>query len=552
MSEKRIIWLISIILILIIAGCANQMGPQGGDIDTIPPEILATYPADGALNFSDNKIIIEFSEYVRKETVYDAIFISPKVDGEMEFDWSGTTLTLIFDKPFKENTTYVISIGTGISDINQSNKMVKSKEIHFSTGTTIDYGTISGTVFEKDLTDIIVFAYKNPSDTLNPVKHKPDYVAQPNSKGNYYLPGLGKGIYRLFAIRDRLKDLVYNVESDDYGCTFEDVELKDSDTLKTNMDFFITREDTTAPDILSLSMPDEGKILVEFTEQVDSTKLTSGNFSIVDSTAKKEIKINLLSKNNPAKPQFLLSFNDSLKNDNQNNLVSRNLIDRKGNIQKEVVSALFVSTRKDTTKPTIKTILGNVDQKILSLNNAFIKLTFSENVICGENAYKLADKKKNIIKTKLIKLDDANFRLDIEEQLKAKDEISLSIDLKQIKDLMGNKVDSVFTQKLNVEDGLNYSSASGSIKNGNKNNAVVLKSIESERNYYQKAVSKFNFDKVKPGKYMIWYFTDSDSSDSYSYGKVFPYMKAEKFQFYSDTLKLRARWPVGEIILENK
>ena len=57
----------------------------------------------------------------------------------------------------------------------------------------------------------------------------------------------------------------------------------------------------------------------------------------------------------------------------------------------------------------------------------------------------------------------------------------------------------------------------------------------------------FNFERVLPGKYILWAFFDEDSNGVYSYGTVDPLEYAESFIFYPDTLELRARWPVGDI-----
>ena len=57
--------------------CANQLPPSGGDVDKIPPRIIEVYPPDGTINYSENFFELDFSEYVDKRSVRDAIFISP-------------------------------------------------------------------------------------------------------------------------------------------------------------------------------------------------------------------------------------------------------------------------------------------------------------------------------------------------------------------------------------------------------------------------------------------------------------------------------------------
>ena len=72
--------LILIILsLLFINNCAHQLPPGGGEVDMIPPEVVEIYPADGTINYDDNYFEIEFSEYVDKRSLKDALFISPNI-----------------------------------------------------------------------------------------------------------------------------------------------------------------------------------------------------------------------------------------------------------------------------------------------------------------------------------------------------------------------------------------------------------------------------------------------------------------------------------------
>ena len=81
---------------LIFFRCANQLPPTGGVIDKIPPEIIEVSPANGTVNFDGNSVEITFSEYVDKRSVQNSVFISPAVEGEIEYDWSGKSLEIIF------------------------------------------------------------------------------------------------------------------------------------------------------------------------------------------------------------------------------------------------------------------------------------------------------------------------------------------------------------------------------------------------------------------------------------------------------------------------
>ena len=69
--------------------------------------------------------------------------------------------------------------------------------------------------------------------------------------------------------------------------------------------------------------------------------------------------------------------------------------------------------------------------------------------------------------------------------------------------------------------------------------------------YKSKVENKnFNLTRVLPGKYLAWAFVDLDSNEVYSYGNAEPFKYSEKFVYYPDTLNLRPRWPVGDMVLD--
>ncbi len=123
-------YLVALVLSLILYTCANQQAPPGGPKDLTPPEIISIFPENGSLNFFDKYFEIDFSEYVDKLSLLDAFFVSPEIKN-IEYDWSGTSVTISFDDTLAENTTYTISIGSGIKDLNNQNPMLNAVNVSF-------------------------------------------------------------------------------------------------------------------------------------------------------------------------------------------------------------------------------------------------------------------------------------------------------------------------------------------------------------------------------------------------------------------------------------
>jgi hypothetical protein len=282
---------------MVLMSCAGQRSPEGGPIDTEPPVIISTNPPNYTTRFQGSSITIEFSEYVDHRSVEGAVFVSPSL-GPLKFDWSGRELEMEFFEKLRRSTTYVVTIGTDAADLNNRNKMAQAYALAFSTGDDIDHGGIAGRVFSRKESDsplgIMVFAYKlrdlNP-DTLNPTTSKPDYVTQTGKNGEFALQHLSFDRYRVFAIRDEYKNLLYDPETDDYAGAPSDFAITPFDTLRSNVWLKLGREDTTATRLTKVSPMNQRHVLAEFSSAVDTASLRSNMFHIADTSNQSGLKV---------------------------------------------------------------------------------------------------------------------------------------------------------------------------------------------------------------------------------------------------------------------
>lgn len=548
---------ISILSMWLIISCASQIPPSGGDVDKTPPEIEELYPANGTTNFSDDYFEITFSEYVDKRSVKEAVFISPRLEHGIELDWSGTTLTVYFKDTLKENTTYNISIGTDVKDINNNNNMAEAYNFAFSTGDKIDKGIVEGKVFDNNPTGILIFAYKKINDNYpSPVEVKPDNITQVGKNGKYKLLGLSNGDFRVFAVRDDFKDFLYNVEDDQYGIQSKEVSLSDVVQQINDLDFMMTEEDTTEPHIYNITMTDRYHILLEFSEYIDSSRISADNFYVYDSTDNKRIGARYLYKGEAKAGSSFIVLNDTLNINNENNLFVENLYDNFGNVLVNEGTKFTASDRPDTTAPKLAKKITEYNNSQVDFEDAYVEFIFNDafdvdNLIDDVKIFDLMD---NAYKTEVIKIDDASFMVKSSAKLQDKSDYQIKIDLKKIRDAAGNFIDSVYTFKFSTINSLQFSGASGKVitEHSSKEVLVVLKKLDTPKRDYVQNVNpnyEFSFERVIPGNYLIWSFFDADSNGEYSYGKINPFEKSEEFIYYPDTLTLKARWPVGDIYL---
>ncbi len=429
-SKIKLIILFIIPIQFLISDCANQLPPGGGEVDKIPPKIVNVYPEDGTTNFKDDHFELEFSEYVDKRTVKDAIFISPAIEGNLETDWTGTTVTVTFPTKLKINTTYVVTIGTDVVDYNNKNRMAQAFSFAFSTGDKIDHKIISGRVYSEKPDGIFIFAYKTiGKDTLNPAKIKPDYISQTGKDGTFKLLGLSEGIYRVFAVNDQYKDLLFQAGQDKIGMPFKDISMSENDTLFSNLNFFLTSADTTKPRLLSALMTDENHVLVTLTKDFDSTIVQANNFQLIDSTSNEIIKPKYAFKGKTKKDELVLAIQNSIPKENSVYLKADTLKDKLKNMFLNDFTSLTISDKPDTTRPNIFQTIPSMRSNNVDYENPIFKVFL-------DDAVDVSDIKQNIIFSDTLNalipftinpIDDASFVIKPNDILKPQTDYLIKI-----------------------------------------------------------------------------------------------------------------------------
>ena len=553
-AKQKIIFYI---ILIFLSGCANQVPPGGGEPDRIPPEVVEIYPPDGTINFDDDYMEIEFSEYIDKRSFQDALFISPYIEGGMDFSWTGTTVTVEFNEHLKKDFTYTINIGSDVVDLNNKNRMSDSYTFTFATGNKIDKRMISGKVYAEKPEGILIYAYRlgTANDTL--LNGKPDYVSQTGSIGNYELKGLGESIYRIFAVKDEYKDLKYDLDQDMIGVPFQDVSLTGEDTLFIDLNFKLFKADTTAPRLLKGIMTDEKHILVTLTEDIKQDLLTPSNFSLIDSTTDKTLPVQFVFRKYGKPGELVLVPEEKLSIDNSVFLTAGILRDTLNNEYQNDFIHLTVSDRVDTA--AINVIASEPPKgSTIDFINPKIKFYLDDGFLKNDIQKKLTftDTLGNEVPFNIEYEDDATLNISPVKDLKSDKNYIIKLDLNKFVDAAGNKRDSVYKFDFKTISGLDFTGVSGKVGNleNQLNPVLVLESFDVKGLKYQKRLpdENFEFKRIEAGKYFLWCYSDADSNFQYDYGWMQPIKYSEKFSVYSDTLKLKPRWTITDVQFDLK
>lgn len=205
-----LIFIISQIVVL-SPGCANIVPPLGGPRDSLPPRLVKSSPADSTRNFTGNKIVFTFDEFVDLQSVQENLTVSPLPRNNPNIDFRLNTITVKLKDSLEANTTYSLDFGNAIKDYNEGN-ILKRFTYTFSTGRYIDSLELRGKVVlaETGKTDstLIVMLHSSPNDSAV-VKEKPRYITKVESNGTFVFKNLPPKTFYVYALKDEGNTLRY-------------------------------------------------------------------------------------------------------------------------------------------------------------------------------------------------------------------------------------------------------------------------------------------------------------------------------------------------------
>ena len=236
-----------LILMLVIIGysCASMGTPDGGPYDEMPPKFVESNPGMRAVNVKNQKIELEFDEFIKLEKAAEKVVVSPPQLEQPEIKVVGKKVALELFDTLKDATTYTIDFSDAIVDNNEGNPMGHFT-YSFSTGGTIDTMEVSGTVLNaadlEPIKGIQVGLHKNLNDSaLTTLPF--DRVSRTDSRGHFIIRGVAPGKYRIYALMDGNQNYLYDSKT-------ETVAFSDSIIIPSMMP--ATRQDTIWKDTLTV------------------------------------------------------------------------------------------------------------------------------------------------------------------------------------------------------------------------------------------------------------------------------------------------------------
>lgn len=539
--------------------CASQGGPPGGPEDKTPPQITSVFPENGSTNVSENvQIKVEFSEYLTQRSIEPSIFISPYIEGGFEVNPGWTSLEITFNQLLPDSTTFIVSLGTGLSDLH-GNSLAETYHLAFSTGPDIEQGGISGRVYPNDLpkgTPKVLAYLKGDVSADSLLKRRPDYVTNPDTSGLFSFSNMVPGEYLFLTLQDQNSNYIYDP----------------GEWTGIPTETFWAVSDSVVTDALQMQMfqyPADSLVLSKV-EQQNKHLMTAGlnRPSVQKGLANHFILIN--SKQDTSRPdavshgetagEYLLEFYTTVP-DSPYTLIAQNFTDQFGlpfghNRDRRDIT---ISAKPDTL-PLSSPKISLADSTKSVAQNSDFSITFSRAI-----ARLPADSLLRFAGTDTFHVmwrDPRTLIVEPDSLWPA----SLWLSWTLVDSLVQDYRDSTYSDSLRngafqIESGEEYGSITGSvIANDQWDHTSVIVEADlmsgeekaSSQNYttHLDNAGNFRFSRLPAGHYRLQAFYDKDGSETYTFGRPLPFVPAEKFVIFHNEVDVRARWETSGILAQ--
>ncbi len=531
----------NLLLFIIAIGairCATPLLPPGGPEDKIGPRLLHITPQNKTTQFTKGEIRFRFDEFLANTDFSKEIFISPLPAKWPEIKVAGKELKIKFKGGLLPQTTYVIAVGTGITDANAQNKMDNPILYAFSTGYLIDTlhieGKIKYTYNQKPGAGFKVALYANDSIINdNFYQQQPLYITQTDSAGNFRFLYLKAGDYKMIGFKE-------TDQSNQYDNLTEAVAIADTnriiisitDTLQKYIVLHAFQPDLLPPRVNKIELISPQAVRVTFNEPIVRFSISG---SVLDTLTLQKYPFPYFQ--NLKQTECLLPLQQAITD--STTLIFKNITDTANNISDTTITIFNNNNTFDS--------LYQIKQQLLRPNS--IQLSFLAPVPIEKiPAYiTLSDTNKNIItdKIKITVQNPFQSLITLDNTLDTNQVYVAQLDtLFRSKDnRLPQKTDCYYTLKNTLITG--KGSFAGKIETAKRDLKIWLIELKSGQKYVTDSLH-FRFEDLTPGEYQICILEDTDQNGFQTPGRALPPHKGEMVYCHPTPILIRPNWEIED------
>jgi hypothetical protein len=523
-----------VFLSVLLFNCAQQVPPTGGKQDMVPPNLISSLPENKTVNYKGTTFQLAFDEYVIVDNLMQKLTITPNIENPYTFKLKGTEILLKFKKPFADSTTYTLNFGDGIKAFAERIP-AKNLKFVFSTGAVLDSGSVYGNIkdiqTDKPVLDALVGLYEL-NDSLNPEKQKPYYFSRTDSSGNFAIENIQLNSYKLIAIDDKNRNLLYN--SKDERIAYIDSPIKVG-TDSTLYSAYLFHSDMTEPRI-QRTIPKVNSYTVVFNKNMERVGV---NFNQNDSIPYYLETANQLKFYKPENYSA-----DSM-------LVNITAVDSIGNTMEAEQKITFMTQRgKDQVVDpfSIKTL--PVEGKPLP------KLTQNYQFIFNKPVREINPELVTIIQDSTTQETLAAHRIEwnydktiltIGDTIQLRDTLKIEINPGAIIGVEGDTLKAIkLAYPLLKEEA--YGIIRGEITGADTISHIIVQLLDSRGDVIQTSYTKkYSFIRVQPGEYTIRAIVDNNGNKRWDTGVYIQNKQPEPIYFLPDKLVVKSNFEYENI-----
>ena len=585
---------------LAIASCARMGQPDGGWYDDDPPKVLGCTPADQATNVTTKKIAILFDEYIKLTDATNKVIVSPPQLEVPDIKAAGKKIVVELQDSLMPNTTYTIDFSDAISDNNENNPM-GNYTYSFSTGEQIDTFEVSGYVLDasnlEPIKGIMVGLYNDLADSA--FQTKPLLrVSRTDGSGHFVVKGVAPGTYRAYALQDADGDFRFSQKSEMIGFNHQTIVPSSKPDVRTDtiwrdslrIDALIQVPYTHfLPDdvtLLAFTQVQTDRFLVK-TERVEANKFSmyfsyghpelpvikglnfnSDSAFVVETSEKRDtihywIRDTALVNQDTLRMEITYQMTDSLgalvnQTDTLDGLAKVSFEKRKKELAKELEKWQKDIEKKrkrgievlDTIMP-VKPLEPKIDapssmdpDKIVGVE---MPTPLQHCDTAAVHLYSMIDSVWYESSCRMVPVPNKIRNYEILADWHPGIEYSLEVDSAAFIDIYG-KASNPYKQGIKIKTEDEYGTLKLNIT-GVEDSAIVVRLLNSSDKMVKQVkvknhVAQFNF--VKPDKYYISAFIDSNGNGVWDTGDYAEDRQAEAVYYYPREIECKAKWDVSQ------
>ncbi len=243
-------------------GCAKIGSLTGGIKDESPPGVVLTKPANPSVEFNQDRIEIEFDEFIQLKNINLELMVSPPMEVKPIVRIRKKSIIVDLHEKLRDNTTYTLNFGQAIADYHEGN-ILKNYEFVFSTGEYIDSLGVSGIILnafnlQPSKEAVYIMLYDVDKDSV-PYHDMPLYIGKASQEGLFFINNIRPDTFKVFALKDVNSNFLYD-NPDEMIAFMDTTFILSPELIEAFLDSIKLLQDTLTIDSLAITRNDTSGI----------------------------------------------------------------------------------------------------------------------------------------------------------------------------------------------------------------------------------------------------------------------------------------------------